>query len=84
MSKQLNFKSYTVKEFIEEYRSNTGGMGYIKVSDESPIFFNEIVCDSCNDEITQDKKNSEKKVIFVCDGYALCENCRAKWEKCGQ
>lgn len=70
---KLKFDSYTLKEFIKEIRGDKPG--YIKVFDNDPIYFNEVICDICNVEITQDENDLNKKVVFVLDTYALCQDC---------
>ena len=42
------------------------------------ITFEEIVCDICNCEIVQPEDDPLKKVVFVLEGYALCEECRER------
>jgi hypothetical protein len=40
----------TGQEFVAEIRG--GGPGYIQVNDEPPLFFDAIICDLCNAEIS--------------------------------
>ena len=68
-------KSYTLKEFIELYRPD--GKGHIVVGD-ADITFDEIVCDFCNDLITQPEDNPDKKVIYVDEGWGVCIDCYNK------
>ena len=62
-------KSYTLKKFIKEFRSEDG-LGHISMSNEKgetewDIPFSEVICDICNAEITQPEKEPDKKVVFV-------------------
>ena len=69
-------KSYTLREFIEAYRPD--GLGHIVLDfgDEvTDIPFTEVICDICNAEITQPDDEPDRKVVFVLDTDALCENC---------
>jgi hypothetical protein len=72
---------YTTSEFIKKFRPD--GKGHIRITDENgKVFFHtaftEILCDICNDSIEQDKKDADKKVVWVKNNYALCEKCKDK------
>ena len=68
-------KGYTLKEFIKLYRPD--GKGHIVVED-ADIAFDEVVCDSCNALITQPEDEPDRKVIYVDEGWGVCENCYNK------
>ena len=68
-------KGYTLKGFIKEYRPD--GKGHIVVGDDD-ISFDEVVCDICNDLITQPEEEPDKNVIYVDEGWGVCENCYNK------
>ena len=70
--------TFTIKEFIRAFRPD--GLGHIRMEDgegneQFDVAFNEIVCDICNCEIIRPEAEPLKKVVFVLDGYALCESC---------
>ena len=68
-------KGYTLKDFIRDFRPD--GKGHIVVGD-SDIDFDEVVCDICNDLIAQPESDSEKKVIYVDEGWGICSDCYDK------
>ncbi|MFA5858422.1 MAG: hypothetical protein WC955_05095 [Elusimicrobiota bacterium] len=69
---------YTLKEFITKTRPD--GKGYIMLDGELIAEFTEVVCDSCNAEITQPENEPDKKVVFMPDEYhAWCEDCFSKY-----
>ena len=75
-------ESLTIQEFIRKFRPQ--GYGIISVGDEQQqniIKFQEIICDSCNAEITQLKEDLNKKMVFVVDTDAYCEECFEKYFK---
>ena len=70
--------AFTTEEFIRAFRPD--GFGHIGMQDGEgkgvfDIPFEEIICDVCNGEIVQPEDEPLKKVVFVLDGYALCEDC---------
>ena len=65
-------KGYTLKGFIKVFRPD--GKGQIVVGDDD-IAFDEIVCDTCNDLITQPEDEPDKKVIYVDEGWGICIKC---------
>jgi len=79
MRAMTEIQGYTVPEFIATFRAD--GLGHIVVEvgeDVTDISFPEILCDLCNDEITQPEEEPFQKVVFVLDGYALCECCHRR------
>jgi hypothetical protein len=78
---QSQFMAFSVEEFIHAFRPD--GLGHIRMEDDEgeevfDIPFEEIVCDICNCEMVQPEGDPLKKVVFVLDGYALCEECRER------
>ena len=78
---QSQFMAFSVEEFIRAFRPD--GLGHIRMEDGDgeevfDITFEEIVCDLCNCEIVQPEDDRLKKVVFVLDGYAVCEECRER------
>ena len=78
---QSQVMAFTVEEFVRAFRPD--GLGHIRIEDGeggevSDITFEEIVCDLCNCEVVQPEDDPFKKVVFVLDGYALCEECRKR------
>ena len=78
---QSQFMAFSVAEFIGAFRPD--GLGHIRMEDEEgeevfDIPFEEVVCDICNCEMVQPEDDPLKKVVFVLDGYALCEECRER------
>jgi hypothetical protein len=76
---QSQFAAFTIEEFIRAFRPD--GLGHIRMEDGEgkevfDVTFEEIVCDRCNCELVQPEDEPFKKVVFVLDGYALCEDCR--------
>ena len=72
-AQDIKYISYSHKEFMDHFRPS--GFGSIKVVNEDPIYFTEILCDLCNKEIIQDPKDPDKKIIFVTGTYALWCDC---------
>ena len=75
---QSQFAAFTIEEFIRAFRPD--GLGHIRMEDGEGkevfnVTFEEIVCDLCNCELVQPEDEPFKKVVFVLDGYALCEDC---------
>ena len=78
---QSQVMAFSVEEFIRAFRPD--GLGHIRMKDGEgeelfDVTFEEIVCDICNCEMVQPEDNPLKKVVFVLDGYALCEECRER------
>ena len=78
---QSQITAFSVEEFIRAFRPD--GLGHIRMEDGEgeEVFdstFEEIVCDLCNCEIVQPEDDPLKKVVFVLDGYAICEECRER------
>jgi len=78
---QRQIMAFSVEEFIRAFRPD--GLGHIRMEDGEgdevfDITFEEIVCDLCNCEMVQPEDDPLKKVVFVLDGYALCEECRER------
>jgi uncharacterized protein with PIN domain len=74
-------RGYTVEEFIQTFR-NIDGKGHIRIvagNQIDDIPFSEILCDLCNVEIIPDPRESTKKVVFVRDSWAYCEDCAKKY-----
>lgn len=69
--------SYTVAEFIEAYRPD--GKGYICLDGKPIAAFEEILCDSCNAEITQPESEPLKPVVHVLANMAWCAECLERW-----
>ena len=68
----------TTEEFIRAFRPD--GLGHIRMEDDDgtelfDVAFDEIICDICNCQMVQPEEEPLKKVVFVLDGYALCEDC---------
>lgn len=71
---------FTKEKFIKAYRPD--GVGKISISavdedmnpvgEETTIFFDEVICDFCNKEITDDD------IVWVKDSYAICNECKKK------
>ncbi len=78
---QSQVMAFSVEEFIRAFRPD--GLGHIRMEDGEgeevfDVTFEEIVCDICNCEMVQPEDDPLKKVVFVLDGYALCEECRER------
>ena len=73
---------YTVAEFIAAFRPD--GMGHIVVEcdgEVTDIAFDEILCDLCNRQISQPEEDPFRRVVFVLDDFALCEQCKERVEE---
>jgi uncharacterized protein with PIN domain len=75
--KEEEVTSYTVAEFIETTRPD--GKGYILLDGEPIAAFEEVICDSCNAEITQPEAEPRKPVVHVMANMAWCAECLARW-----
>ena len=69
--------SYTVKEFIKATRPD--GFGYIHFNGMEIAAFTEVLCDSCNVQITQPEGEPDAKVVHVFANRAWCCDCAKRW-----
>ena len=72
-------KSATLKEFIRLTRPD--GKGHIYVDGKEVSSFEEVICDSCNDEINQPEGEPEKEVVLFDEDRAVCYACFEKYFK---
>ena len=69
--------SYTVEEFIRATRPD--GLGHIYFNGEHICAFEEVVCDSCNAQITQPEDEPGRLVTHVWADRAWCQECFERW-----